>query len=201
MRKDRLFKRKSRRSFTLCISKELCWVVLRAELSITEKCWPVSHWSRSSPCLNEWSLHPQVPEPSCLLSVPSSQDVLRSPAWWRGYGWDRRNRVLDYHCCFSVCVLSFTAGVTCSFRKTSMRVRLSAKRFWRWNWAWATSWVMIMQLLRKRAWESLRSQVIYSAAGITRQRESSSVVSVTRRGCFFGEKFRNHQLCPEHVSP
>lgn len=100
MRKDRLFKRKSRRSFTLCISKELCWVVLRAELSITEKCWPVSHWSRSSPCLNEWSLHPQVPEPSCLLSVPSSQDVLRSPAWWRGYGWDRRNRVLDYHCCF-----------------------------------------------------------------------------------------------------
>ena len=43
--------------------------------------------------------------------------------------------------------------------------------------------VMIMRLLRKRAWESLRSQVIYSAAGITRQRESSSVVSVTRRGC------------------
>lgn len=55
--------------------------------------------------------------------------------------------------------------------------------------------VMIMRLLRKRAWESLRSQVIYSAAGITRQRESSSVVSVTRRGCF-SVKIRNHQLCP-----
>ena len=182
MRKDRLFKRKSRRSFTLCISKELCWVVLRAELSITEKCWPVSHWSRSSPCLNEWSLHPQVPEPSCLLSVPSSQDVLRSPAWWRGYGWDRRNRVLDYHCCFPyVCchlqpvspVLSERPACGCGCPQKGSGAG-----------AEPTSWVMIMQLLRKRAWESLRSQVIYSAAGITRQRESSSVVSVTRRGCF-----------------